>query len=84
MKVFATCLAIGLVVGLPLASAFADDASYCQALAKLARNVSDSGGSPPADVPVAISKCQSGADAASIATLEKYLKDNKVTLPPRS
>ena len=84
MKVFARCLAIGLVLGLPLASAFADDASYCKALAKAARSVTDSGASPPADVPVAISKCESGSDAASIATLEKYLKDNKATLPPRS
>jgi hypothetical protein len=84
MKIFARCLATGLVLGLPLASAFADDASYCQELAKKARYVSDSGGAPPADVPVAISKCESGADAASIATLEKYLKDNKVTLPARN
>ena len=67
-----------------MASAFADDASDCQALAKAARYVSDSGGSPPADVPVVISKCESGGDAASIATLEKYLKDNKATLPPRN
>ena len=78
-------VALGLVLGLPLASAYADDASYCKALAAEARKLTGAGGNaPPAEVPVAISKCDSSGDAASIATLEKFLKDNKATLPPRS
>jgi hypothetical protein len=85
MQTFIKILAVGLTMGLSCASAYADDASYCKALAAEARKLTDGGGSaPPAEVPVAISKCQSSGDAGSIATLEKFLKDNKATLPPRT
>jgi len=59
------------------------DAKYCKALADKAATITRGGGTtPPTDIPVAVSKCDSG-DAGAISTLEKYLTDNKQSLPPR-
>jgi hypothetical protein len=59
------------------------DVTYCKALAAKTTAVTRGGGTaPPAEIPVAISKCDSG-DKGSIATLEKYLTDNKQALPAR-
>lgn len=77
-----------LLAGLPIATSSAAfgqsaDAKYCKALADKTTAVTRGGGTaPPAEIPVAISKCDSG-DKGSIATLEKYLTDNKQTLPAR-
>lgn len=84
MKVHYTCLVAGLSLAISsVAFGQSADAKYCKALASQTATVTRGGGTaPPAEIPVAISKCDSG-DAGAIATLEKYLKDNKQTLPPR-
>lgn len=78
MKIYALALAAGL--SLVTTAAFADDAAYCQALNAGARTVGSGGGATvPANVAEAMTKC----DAGSIATLEKYITENKGTLPKR-
>ncbi len=74
--VFAMCTAMVL----PLSAARADDASYCTALNATSRSVTSGGGSTvPANVADAMTKCTPD----SIKTLEKYITDNKGTLPKR-
>ena len=75
------CLIAGLVLGFPFASAYADDASYCEALANTYRQVSTVSNTDAAE---AIAQCKAGNTKAGIPTLEKILKDNKTTLPPRT
>jgi len=85
MKMYNALLLAGVSLAISSA-AFAQsaDAKYCKALADKTATVTRGGGtSPPAEIPVAISKCDTG-DAGAISTLEKYLTDNKQTLPPRS
>lgn len=84
MKMHYACLVAGLSLAITsVAFGQSADAKYCKALADQTTTITRGGGSaPPVEVPVAISKCDSG-DAGSIATLEKYLKENKQTLPPR-
>jgi hypothetical protein len=67
------------------------DARYCAELTRLYRtyvnNPEDprpAQASPRATDEVAISNCQAGNTAAGIPPLEKALKDNRFTLPPRS
>jgi hypothetical protein len=69
------------------ASAQADDAAYCQALAAEYQRyfVKSSGHSPrsgPIDGNVAAEQCRAG-NVAGIPVLEQKLRDAKVTLPPR-
>ncbi len=79
MKTF-TALAICAAIVLPLSAAKADDASYCAALNASARSVGSGGGSSvPASVADAMTKC----NADSMKTLEKYITDNKGTLPKK-
>jgi hypothetical protein len=77
------CLIVGLALALPLASASADDASYCAALGASYRAYV---GAVQADAhaATAMSQCSAGNTAASIAALEKILTDNKVRLPVRN
>ena len=84
MKLHYVCLVAGVSIAFTsVAFGQSADAKYCKALAAQTSTITRGGGSaPPAEIPVAISKCDSG-DAGSIATLEKYLKENKQTLPPR-
>jgi hypothetical protein len=78
---------VGPIVGLSvlltsLAFGQSKDAQYCYRLGVMTRQVVAGGTTPPGEVPVAVSKCDSDA-AGSIPVLEKYLKDNKFTLPAR-
>jgi hypothetical protein len=77
------CLIVGLVLALPLASAYADDASYCAALGASYRKYV---GFVQADAnaAAAMSQCSAGWTAAGIPALEKVLTDNKVKLPARN
>jgi hypothetical protein len=73
-------LAVASALTLVATAAFADDASYCKDLSATARTVTSGGGSTvPTDVAAAMAKC----DAASNAVLEKYITDNKGTLPKK-
>jgi hypothetical protein len=72
---------LALVVS-SLAFGQSTDAQYCYKLSVLSRQVVAGGTTPPADVPVAVSKCESDP-AGSIPVLERYLKANKFTLPAR-
>ena len=77
------CLIVGLVLALPLASAYADDASYCAALGASYRKYV---GFVQADAnaAAAMSQCSAGWTAAGIPALEKVLTDNKLKLPARN
>lgn len=80
---FAYVLAGLAIVASSSAFAQSADAKYCKALAEKTTTVTRGGGTTtPAEIPVAISKCDSG-DKGAIATLEKYLTDNKQALPAR-
>ncbi|MBV8191632.1 MAG: hypothetical protein JOY64_07045 [Alphaproteobacteria bacterium] len=77
-----SCLIVGLALALPLASAYADDASYCAALGASYRKYV---GAVQADASAAtaISQCLAGNTTAGIAGLEKVLTNSKVNLPAR-
>lgn len=89
MKTTLAIASVSLALALPsAASAQSADSKYCSALSdKYSQFAQDNGGkshnAPPADVAAAMSKC--GTDPASATpVLEKVLKDNKITLPPRT
>jgi hypothetical protein len=74
-------LALAAAWSLLATVSYADDASYCKDLSATARTVTSGGGATvPADVATASAKC----DADSIKVLEKYITDQKGTLPKRS
>jgi hypothetical protein len=83
MNAVTSCLIVGLALTLPLASAYADDASYCAALGASYREYV---GAVQADAnaAAAMSQCSAGNTAAAIRALEKVLTDNKVKLPTRN
>jgi hypothetical protein len=83
MNTVKSCLIVGLTLAFPLASASADDASYCAALGSSYREYV---GAVQVDVNAAVAMAQCSGDniAASIPALEKVLTDNKVKLPPRN
>ena len=70
---------------MPPFTAFAQmsDAAYCNKLSETYRSIVAPNATPDATVPEAMSKCSSSPETA-IPTLEKALKDNKVTLPSRT
>ena len=81
MKVIATCL-LASVAFIPFATfAQSSDATYCQALAKLYREVST--GTTSAAAAEAMNQCNQGNTSAGIPVLEKALTDAKVSLPAR-
>jgi hypothetical protein len=81
MKLIAACL-LASVAFTPFATfAQSSDAAYCQALAKLYREVNK--GTASGAGAEAINQCNQGNTAAGIPTLEKSLTDAKVSLPPR-
>ena len=94
MKTMKCCLIAALAFGFPLASAYADDASYCEALSTTVNNRPLAGGTQgdasasaaelARSIAQAMAQCKAGNTAAGIPTLEKILKENKVTLPPRT
>ena len=83
MNTVKSCLIVGLALGFPLASAYANDTSYC---AVLGANYREYVGAVQADAnaSVAMSQCSAGNTAAGIPTLEKFLTDAKVRLPARN
>ncbi|MGZ5898237.1 MAG: hypothetical protein ACXWK3_00765 [Reyranella sp.] len=77
---------LGLIIcflASPLASAYADDASYCEALSTSYRKLIGAA-QEDAIAADAMAKCKAGNTAAGIPVLEKFLKEGKVTLPPRT
>ena len=77
-----------LVASAPIALPFAafgqsSDAAYCAELSRLFRIVVPNGISDSPET-VAMAQCAAGNTAAGIPVLEKYLKDQKVSLPPRN
>ena len=67
----------------PLASAYADDASYCEALSPAYRKFI-AAAHVDAIAADAMAKCKAGDTATGIPVLEKFLKEGQVTLPPRT
>ena len=82
------CLAL-LLAALPLgANAQEDDRSYCNKLGSLASRYIGSAGaegrmSPDLNVLGAIDDCNKGRTDKAIPYLEKRLRDNRITVPPR-
>jgi hypothetical protein len=71
-----------------LASAQDDDVAYCNKLGALAtRFIGGAGGdgrlSPDLNVLGAVDDCNKGKAAKSIPYLEKRLRDQRITVPPR-
>jgi hypothetical protein len=83
MNTVKRCLIVGLVLALPLASAYADDASSCAALGASSRKYVGFV-QAEANAAAAMSQCSAGWTAAGIPALEKVLTDNKVKLPARN
>ena len=81
MKFLKACVAATLV--LAPAMAFADDASYCKALVDKYRTVTG-GTQNDQTVASAMEQCAKGNPSAGIPVMEKALKDQKATLPPRN
>jgi hypothetical protein len=82
LKVLATSLAaFGALTSAQ--SAMADDATYCEALSAKYRELIGTA-QIDANAADAMAKCKAGNTAVGIPILEKVLKDNKVTLPPRT
>ena len=66
-----------------MAAAPTNDAAYCAALSQsYRRNISNS--NADADAGNAMAQCQAGNYAVGIPVLEKILRDNRITLPPRA
>ena len=87
MKVMTALLLSALVLLPALASAQANDAAYCAALAEkydaYLDTAGDKGGrNTPTDVALAVGKCKSDPKS-SIPVLEKALKAARLPLPPR-
>lgn len=81
-------VSLAVVVLAPLdAGAQSDDLAYCNTLYDLAVRYCGKAimgqTKPDAGMIVALDQCQAGNTAAGIATLEKKLRDCKVSLPPR-
>ena len=71
-----------------MASAAADDATYCKALTeKYNAYIANRAGRTPnmggVDASVAIEQCKAGKTAEGIPVLERKLRDGKIDLPPR-
>jgi len=71
-----------------LASAQSDDVAYCNKLGALAQRYIGGAGadgrlSPDLNVLGAVSDCNKGKAATAIPYLERRLRDQRVTLPPR-
>jgi len=88
------CLVLLATVGLALpqtatAQPRADDRQYCESLIEMYRTYVNEPMQgrmqrpPNVEPEVAIAKCRSGDTATGIPILEKVLRDNRFTLPPR-
>ena len=77
-------LAVGVALGLPLATAFAqsgDDVAYCKSLSTSVRTVTR-GNAPSGPTADAMAQCDFNP-GSGIPVLERVLTDAKVSLPPR-
>jgi len=83
MTTVKSCLIAELGLAFPLASAYADDSSYCAALGASYREYVGAFRAD-ANAAAAMSQCSAGNTAAGIAALEKVLTDNKIKLPARN
>jgi hypothetical protein len=89
MKIVKTCLLTGLALGLPLAAAaqhtvtkvMPTDIAYCHALARSYSSLWPVNEAMPVSDAVTLTRCDS-APQATIAELERMLKDEKIKLPP--
>lgn len=84
-------VAVLALLALPMSTtaARADDATYCAAMGDLAwryiaASAIDGASKPDLETKTAIEQCDKGNYAAGIATLERKLRDNHITLPKRS
>jgi hypothetical protein len=80
MNTLKSCMIVSLVLAFPLASAYADDATYCAALGASYREYVGAFRAD-ANAAAAMSQCSAGNTAAGIPTLEKVLTDNRIKLP---
>jgi hypothetical protein len=82
-------LILALLAALPIgAQAQDDDKAYCNKLGALASRYIGSAGAegrmaPDLNVLGAISDCNKGRTDKSIPYLERRLRDNRITVPPR-
>ncbi len=91
MKAAWTVILIGALLPLTAsAESSAGDAAYCAKLTQLYRTYVNNPNdprpvqpSPTAEYEHAINECARGNTAAGIPPLEKVLRNNKFTLPPR-
>jgi hypothetical protein len=89
MKIVKLCLVTGLAFGLPFAAAAQQnvakgtpsDIKYCNALAKSYSSMFPVQQGMPASDVVTLSRCDSDPQA-TIAALERKLKDKNIELPP--
>ena len=89
MKIVKFCLVTGLAFGLPFAApaqqnvakGTASDIKYCNALAKSYSSMFPVQQGMPASDVVTLSRCDSDPQA-TIAALERKLKDKNIELPP--
>lgn len=81
MKILRACLISAIALAPAAAFAQSADAKYCEALAATYRKLNTQ--NTDVAVPEAINQCQQGNTAAGIPVLEKALKEQKATLPPR-
>ena len=85
MKTSVNFLAACTAVALPLtAIAQPNDAAYCAKLGRLYRDTALQHQDTNVRVPVAMAKCAVGDTANGIPVLEQALKNQGVTLPPRT
>ena len=89
MKIVKTCLLTGLALGLPLAAVAAQhtvakgmptDIAYCHALARSYSSLWPVNEALPVSDAVPLTRCDSDPQA-TIAQLERMLKDEKIELP---
>jgi hypothetical protein len=81
MKLTTACLLASVALTPFAAFAQSSEATYCQALVKLYREVNK--GTTSVEGAEAINQCNQGNTAAGIPVLEKALTDAKVSLPAR-
>jgi hypothetical protein len=82
-------LIVALLAALPLGAHAEDDKAYCNKLGALASRYIGSAGAegrmaPDLNVLGAIDDCNKGRTDKAIPYLEKRLRDNHITVPPRT
>jgi len=84
--IIASIVAVASLAGAG-ARAQADDRAYCEALFEMFEryipSLSKGHNAGGYDAQASVDQCRQGNTAAGIAALEKKLRDNRLTLPPR-